>query len=782
MKRSLFAGLALVSTLTAQDSPLPVAELQRNTPVDFAKEIVPFLKKNCLACHNEKKAKADLNLESPQAMIAGGDSGPSLVPGKPMESLVFTYSVHLEDDPMPPEKNKSNAVNLNPEELALLKLWITQGGIGSSSAVLPGPSEWQDLQGDNAIYATAISDDGRFVAAGRGNRIHLYDLHRGSLEAELHDPELEPQTAHRDNIHSLAFNRDGVLASGGFRTVKLWSRDHDIPAPVSKSLPEASTSRDREWIVSGNSIQIEDIEGKQPRQINHGSPITAFSVHATANRIATAGADGIVRVWDATKGTKLGELKGDREFEVLRAAAARKRDVSKRVADLRRAQVAATEKRWNELREHSKKQAEAQSTALKDLDSKEAVVRKLRKESDLLQKEVSQIEKSPDKSSLGAVQGRAKKTSDALKKAETEHTASRRKHIGAQQNRELAVRDGGKAAENFLAAQTASIEADGQLASAEESVKSLEEQAKTIEPGAIRSLAISADGTTLAAGTEKMGIQLWSVATLQALDTIQKGRDTSNVAFTPQGDLIATFADKSLAHFAPASWHKSRQFGDGSNADSFPGRVLALDFHPRGNILATGSGIPSRHGEIKLWNIHDGSMQTEIVKPHVDTITALAFSPDGSQIASSSTDQLIKLHRLDTGARLHTLEGHTNQVLDVAWSADGQTIATAGADKLTKLWNAETGKQTKSEGGYRKEITSIEFLGTGNTLLTSSGDTIVKAAKQNLGGITGFVYTATSSPDGQLIAAGGEDGILRIWRAKDRKLIHSFPPPTITKP
>jgi WD40 repeat protein len=325
--------------------------------------------------------------------------------------------------------------------------------------------------------------------------------------------------------------------------------------------------------------------------------------------------------------------------------------------------------------------------------------------------------------------------------------------------------------------QAASIEADGKLATAEESVKKLEEEAKTIGSGAVRSLAISADGTTLAAGTQKMGVRFWSLATLQPLDTLQRGRDTARVVFTPNGDIIAAFADKSLSRFAPASWRKMRQIGDGTSAKPFSGRVLALAFHPRGGLLATGSGIPSRSGELKLWNVHNGTRQNEITKPHDDTITGLAFSPDGEQLATASTDRFVKIHRLDTGALLHKMEGHTNHVLDVAWSADGQTIASAGADKVTKLWSAETGKQTKSEGGYRKEVTSIEFLGTGNALLSSAGDKTVKAAGQNLGGIESFIYTVTTPPDGRIIVAGGEDGFLRVWRAKDRKLLYSFPPP-----
>ncbi|MFT6181327.1 MAG: WD40 repeat protein [Akkermansiaceae bacterium] len=876
MKRHFIAALVLVGLVSAQDTPLPVADLQRNTLVDFTKEIVPFLKKNCFACHNEKKAKADLNLESPQAMIVGGDSGPSLVPGKPLESLVFTYSAHLEDDPMPPAKNKTKAVDLNPEELALMKLWIAQGGVGTSAAVLAGPSEWEGLQNVHAIYATAITDDGRFVAAGRGNRIHLYDLHRGALEAELVDPELGTQAAHHDNVHALAFNRDGLLASGGFRSVKLWSRGA-YPTRVGKPLPEAPTalavSPNREWLATGDSkgnlvlhslgqsaeikteakhaaairslvfsqdsstlysisddrillrssvtdpknwkaieslpestslalfvdgpklaegdpdrvidisasedgsVHLTGLGGKLLRQFKHGSPITSLIAHAGANRIATAGANGIVRVWDTAKGTKLGELSGDSEFEIRRAAATRQRDVAKRVADLRRKQVEESDKQWTELREHTKKQAEALNAALQAFDAKEASVRKLRKEADMARNDVAQIESATEKSQLSAAQGRSKKATEALQKAEGELTTAERKHTGAKGNRELAVRNGTKAAQRLLGAQAISTEADGHLATAEESVKNHEERAKTIGSGAVRSLAISADGTTLAAGTEKMGVQLWSLTTLQPLDTLQRGRDTTRVVFTPDGDLIAAFADKSLARLAPASWSKKRQIGDGTSAKPFPGRVLALAFHPRGNLLATGSGIPSRRGELKLWNLHNGALQNEITKPHDDTITGLAFSPDGSHLATASTDRLVKLHRLDTGALIHKLEGHTNHVLDVAWSADGQTIASAGADKVTKLWSAETGKQTKSEGGFRKEVTSIEFLGSGNLLLTAAGDKTVKAAGQNLGGIEGFIYTVTASPDGQIIVAGGEDGILRVWRAKDRKLLHSFPPP-----
>ena len=90
---------------STDQSPLTVAALNRDTSVDFNAEIVPFLRKNCFACHNQTKAKAKLILETPAAILVGGESGPAVEPGKAEASLLFISAAHLEDPPMPPAKN-----------------------------------------------------------------------------------------------------------------------------------------------------------------------------------------------------------------------------------------------------------------------------------------------------------------------------------------------------------------------------------------------------------------------------------------------------------------------------------------------------------------------------------------------------------------------------------------------------------------------------------------------------------------------------------------------------
>lgn len=222
--RELFSLLLVLNT--AVFAAIPSASIDRSEPVNFERELLPVFRANCLACHNQTKAKAGLILETPAAIRQGGSSGPVVVPGNPEKSLLFRAASHLDEDSvMPPVDNQSNAKNLTPEQLGLLRLWIVEGAQGE----VAGRSNivWQPVHRRvRPIYSVALTPFGRYVAYGRGSEVAVYEIPLRKMASRLRDPNLSGRRSHLDLVHSIAFHPGGNwIATGGFREVKLWERE-----------------------------------------------------------------------------------------------------------------------------------------------------------------------------------------------------------------------------------------------------------------------------------------------------------------------------------------------------------------------------------------------------------------------------------------------------------------------------------------------------------------------------------------------------------------------------
>lgn len=322
MKPAAILSLALLPAAVSFGEGLEVKVVKRDKPVDFQSEVLPALRKNCLACHNRTRAKGDVILETPADIRKGNDDGPYVTPGDAEDSFLFAIAAHVDEPIMPPAKNKVGARNFRPEELGLLKLWIEQGAKGELRAA--EPVVWQAYQREAPpIYAVAAGPHGRFAAAGRGNLIHLYDALAGKQVANLADPALakhgfygKADAAHLDVVNSLAFHPSGdLLASGGYRNVKLWRRA--APSKTKEFAAKAldgvrAVSPDGKWFATAeenNQTGLWDLaQGKRLRSLaKPQAPVKGLAFSADSSRLLTGAADGAVRLWNVADGKLLAE-------------------------------------------------------------------------------------------------------------------------------------------------------------------------------------------------------------------------------------------------------------------------------------------------------------------------------------------------------------------------------------------------------------------------------------------------------------------------------------------
>src|SRR6185369_1665079 len=246
----------------------------------------------------------------------------------------------------------------------------------------------------------------------------------------------------------------------------------------------------------------------------------------------------------------------------------------------------------------------------------------------------------------------------------------------------------------------------------------------------IRALAFSPDNLTLATDGDDQAIHTWSADTGVPFETFRgHTAAVSAVTFTGAGSLASAAADQSTTVWdVNAGWTLERAIGTGDSDSPLIDRVNAVGFSPDGQLLATGSGEPTRSGEIKLWHVADGSLALEFKNVHSDAVFTLDFSPDAKYLASGAADKFAKVSEVASGKVVKSFEGHTHHVLGVGWKQDGRALASAGADNVIKVWDFITGERMKAAGsganllttGFTKEVTSIRFIGASDHLLVTS--------------------------------------------------------------
>lgn len=317
------------SSALAADSVIAPVDPALGRPVEFYVDVFPILESKCMACHNVSTKESDLVLENVAGILKGGASGPAVVAGKPDESLIYTLASRANEPVMPPVPNKAEAKPLTPRELGIFRKWIEEGASAGTAAPPGSDIAWRAIPDSiTSVYALSVTKDQRFLAAGRANKIFIYDLPLQREAARLTDPKLlsivqdgqplyGPGTAHRDFVHSMAFSPDGnLLATGSFREIKLWER---VPtAPVSKFEPGApivasAISADdtlAALVLNNNTVRLFNLQSGQAGATltGHTAAVKAAAFTPDGKVVATSSDDGTVRTWNTENGTQLAQM------------------------------------------------------------------------------------------------------------------------------------------------------------------------------------------------------------------------------------------------------------------------------------------------------------------------------------------------------------------------------------------------------------------------------------------------------------------------------------------
>jgi len=204
--------------------------------------------------------------------------------------------------------------------------------------------------------------------------------------------------------------------------------------------------------------------------------------------------------------------------------------------------------------------------------------------------------------------------------------------------------------------------------------------------------------------------------------------------------------------------------------------VESVAWSPDGTRLATAS----HDGTARVWDLATGA-ELRTLPGHTDWVVSVAWSPDSARLATASRDWTARVWDAATGAQLRTLTGHTDWVNSVAWSPDSARLATASSDRTARVWDAATGAEFRVLSGRTGWVGSVAWSPDGARLATASEDGTVRvwdaATGAQLRTLTGHTSAAGSvawSPDSARLASASDDGTARIWDAATGAEIHAL--------
>lgn len=294
------------------------------------------------------------------------------------------------------------------------------------------------------------------------------------------------------------------------------------------------------------------------------------------------------------------------------------------------------------------------------------------------------------------------------------------------------------------------------------------------DPPHVDLVALSSDGSTLATHNGNGTTEIWDIAARQLITVLPgQGRPVSAMALSPDGTTLATITSDGTGHL----W-------DVGTASPFTAKeaVRAVAFAPVSHVLA--ATVPGRPGAVQLWDAVTGHPVGTLSSADTSGVGSAAFSPNGQVLAVGYNDGTARLwgvtSRQPMGRPLPYPDPFPSDDSadppEFAFSPDGKALLTDYWADVPQLWAVST-QARAGELAVTGSVTAVAFGPNPMTLVTAdaAGVQLWNAATQQPDGDPLSTPDTPSSlalsPDGEVIAAGYDDGVVRFWNVRTRRQV-----------
>jgi WD40 repeat protein len=248
---------------------------------------------------------------------------------------------------------------------------------------------------------------------------------------------------------------------------------------------------------------------------------------------------------------------------------------------------------------------------------------------------------------------------------------------------------------------------------------------RTIGPPAdyfrFESFDVDPDGSSIALGGDSdpqccggaSAARAWDTSTGEELWRIGHGRTVNEVAFSPDGEYLATADWEGVTKIVDRSGRVTRELGrwGGFNFSD-------VAFSSDGRLVATAEFDNRGRERVRVWDWAGGDVLLTIDAEGPST--RVDFDPNGPRVVVSGSEGLAEIWDVESGARVAVLAGPSGGVKDLAYSPDGSRIAIASVDGLVRLFDADTGALRLSLRGSGCPVEGVAFSPDGVKLASTS--------------------------------------------------------------